>query len=111
MGDELVEATSGNTGLGIAWIGKLKGYKVTIITHDKVSCEKLALLKFFGASVMIMSSDTPAESEDHYVNVARRYAAQKGVTFAINLIIIQIVKLITIVQLLNSGFRAVGRRI
>lgn len=78
MGDELVEATSGNTGLGIAWIGKLKGYKVTIITHDKVSREKLALLKFYGASVMIMSSDTPAESEDHYVNVAKRYAAQKG---------------------------------
>ncbi|MEG1212393.1 MAG: cysteine synthase family protein [Leclercia sp.] len=78
LGDELVEATSGNTGLGIAWIGQLKGYKVTIITHDKVSNEKLALLRFYGASVIIMPSDAPAESKDHYVNVARGYAAQKG---------------------------------
>ena len=77
-GDELVEATSGNTGIGIAWIGRLKGYEVTIITHDKVSKEKLALLKFYGANVIIMSSETSADSEDHYVKVARRYASQKG---------------------------------
>jgi len=77
-GDELVEATSGNTGIGIAWIGRFKGYRVTIITHDKISKEKLALLKFHGANVIIMSSETPADSEDHYVKAARRYASQKG---------------------------------
>ncbi|EBJ5652464.1 cysteine synthase family protein [Salmonella enterica] len=77
-GYELVEATSGNTGIGIAWIGRLKGYKVTIFTHDKVSKEKLALLKFYGANVIIMSSETSADSEEHYVNVARRYASQNG---------------------------------
>ncbi|MCU6667686.1 pyridoxal-phosphate dependent enzyme [Enterobacteriaceae bacterium H4N4] len=64
MGDELVEATSGNTGIGIAWIGKLKGYKVTIITSDKISNEKLALLKFYGANVIIMPSDASLESND-----------------------------------------------
>lgn len=77
-GDELVEATSGNTGLGIAWIGRLKGYKVTIITHDKISKEKLALLKFYGASVIIMPSDAPVDAQDHYVNVARNYAKHQG---------------------------------
>lgn len=77
-GDELVEATSGNTGIGLAWIGRLKGYRVTIITPDKVSKEKLALLKFYGANVIIMSSKTSADSDDHYVKAARRYASQKG---------------------------------
>lgn len=77
-GDELVEATSGNTGIGIAWIGRCKGYKVTIITHDKISREKLALLKYYGANVIIMSSETPCDSAEHYVNVARRYSQQNG---------------------------------
>lgn len=77
-GDELVEATSGNTGIGIAWIGRLKGYKVTIFTHDKISTEKLALLKYYGASVLVMPSDTPINSSDHYVNVAANYASEAG---------------------------------
>lgn len=77
-GDELVEATSGNTGIGIAWVGLLKGYKVTIITHDKISAEKLALLKFYGATVMIMPSDAPAGSDKHYVKVATEYASFPG---------------------------------
>ncbi|MDC9588299.1 cysteine synthase family protein [Xenorhabdus sp. XENO-10] len=77
-GDELVEATSGNTGIGIAWIGHLKGYKVTIVTHDRISKEKLLLLKYYGANIIIMPSDAGANSEDNYVEVAKRYANQKG---------------------------------
>jgi len=77
-GMELVEATSGNTGIGIAWIGRLKGYKVTIVTHDRVSSEKLGLLKFYGANVIIMASDEPYGSKDHYINVAREYAKADG---------------------------------
>lgn len=77
-GNELVEATSGNTGIGIAWIGRLKGYKVTIVTHDKASAEKLALLKFYGASVVIMPSDAAPDSSDHYVNVAIKHASVPG---------------------------------
>ncbi|QUY46442.1 cysteine synthase family protein [Serratia plymuthica] len=76
-GFELVEATSGNTGLGLAWIGRFKGYRVTIITHDRVSKEKISLLKHYGANVIIMPSDAPADSDDNYVNVARRYANEK----------------------------------
>ncbi|HBJ6962122.1 TPA: cysteine synthase family protein [Salmonella enterica subsp. enterica serovar Duisburg] len=77
-GDELVEATSGNTGIGIAWVGRLKGYKVTIITHDKISAEKLALLKFYGATVIIMPSDAPVGSDKHYVKIATEYASFLG---------------------------------
>ncbi|AUH01413.1 cysteine synthase family protein [Prodigiosinella confusarubida] len=77
-GDELVEATSGNTGIGIAWIGQLKGYKVTIVTHDRISKEKLALLKYYGANVLIMPSDAPKNLIHNYVNVARKYSEIPG---------------------------------
>ncbi|AYN28303.1 cysteine synthase family protein [Buttiauxella sp. 3AFRM03] len=74
-GYELVEATSGNTGIGIAWVGRLKGYKVTIFTHDKVSKEKLALLKFYGATVFVAQADLPADSESNYLNLAKDYCS------------------------------------
>ncbi|WP_169050406.1 PLP-dependent cysteine synthase family protein [Brenneria salicis] len=80
-GDELIEATSGNKGIGIAWIGRLKGYKVTIVTHDRISKEKLALLKYHGASVIVMPSDAAPESNSNYVNVAKKYANQNGKFF------------------------------
>lgn len=77
-GMELVEATSGNTGVGVAWIGKHKGYKVTIVTHDKISKEKLALLKHLGANVILTSSSSPAGSRTHYIEMAKEYAAVSG---------------------------------
>ena len=77
-GMELVEATSGNTGVGVAWIGKHKGYKVTIVTHDKISKEKLALLKHLDANVIITTSSAPAGSSTHYIEMAKVYAAAQG---------------------------------
>lgn len=77
-GMELVEATSGNTGIGIAWIGRLKGYKVTIFTHERISKEKLDLLKFYGANVIIMDSEEPYASKKNYLNVANEYSKGHG---------------------------------
>lgn len=110
-GFELVEATSGNTGIGIAWIGRLKGYKVTIITHDKISKEKLALLKFHSANVIIASSEAPADSINHYVNIAREYSKGSRRFFVTSLIITLMFWLITIVRHLSFGLKGEGKRI
>ncbi|HCT4800554.1 TPA: cysteine synthase family protein [Klebsiella michiganensis] len=77
-GMELVEATSGNTGVGIAWIGKHKGYSVTIITPDKISCEKLALIKHLGANVIVTDSKAKPGTKEHCLEVAKCYAASPG---------------------------------
>lgn len=77
-GMELVEATSGNTGVGVAWIGKHKGYKVTIVTHDKISKEKLALLRHLDANVILTSSSAPSGSKSHYIEMAKDYSSHKG---------------------------------
>lgn len=77
-GMELVEATSGNTGVGIAWIGKHKGYAVTIITSDKISKEKLALIKHLGAKTIITDSNAKPGTKEHCLEVAKCYAASSG---------------------------------
>jgi cystathionine beta-synthase len=77
QGNTLVEASSGNTGIAAALIGGQKGYKVKIVTHDKISHEKLSLMKYNGANVIIVDSRLDAKSEGHYVNVARKIADQK----------------------------------
>jgi cystathionine beta-synthase len=76
-GNTLVEASSGNTGIAAALIGRQKGYKIKIITHDKISREKMALLKYYGANVTVVDSKLEAHSEGHYVNVAKNIALQK----------------------------------
>ncbi|MCV9878273.1 hypothetical protein NC803_05365 [Brenneria sp. KBI 447] len=57
-------------------MGRLKGYKVTMITYDRISKEKLSLLKYHGASVIVTPSDAAPESNSNYVNVAKKYANQ-----------------------------------
>jgi cystathionine beta-synthase len=77
-GMELVEATSGNTGIGIAWIGKLKGYHTTIVAQDNISPEKLTLLHHLSANVIITHSTAPPHTSRHFRNVARAYANAEG---------------------------------
>jgi cysteine synthase B len=72
-GKTIIEATSGNTGIGLAMIGKLKGYSVTIIMSEAVSIERQRMIKAFGADLIL----TPAaESTDGAIRKTRSLVAQ-----------------------------------
>jgi len=71
-GGTVVEATSGNTGVGLALVAAVKGYKAIFVMPDKVSTEKIKLLKAFGADVIITPTAVSPDSPDYYVNTARR---------------------------------------
>ena len=71
-GGTIVEPTSGNTGVGLAMLAAVRGYKVIFTMPDKVSEEKRALLKAYGAKVVVAPTELPPSSPDHYVNVALR---------------------------------------
>ena len=75
-GGTIVENTSGNTGMGIAMTAAVKGYRCVFTIPDKMSLEKINSLKAFGAEVIITPTDVPGDSPDHYVNVAKRIAAE-----------------------------------
>jgi len=67
-GGTIVEATSGNTGAGLAMTAAVKGYRAIFVLPDKASCEKVALLRAFGAEVVLVSHD----AEETYYDVADR---------------------------------------
>ena len=75
-GGTIVEPTSGNTGVGLAMLAAVRGYKVVFTMPDKVSEEKRALLRAYGAKVIIAPTEVSPESPDHYVNVARRLSEE-----------------------------------
>jgi len=56
-GMNLVEVTSGNTGIALAWLGRQKGYKVTIIMGDNMSVERQQVIKLFGAELILTPAD------------------------------------------------------
>ena len=72
----IVEATAGNTGLGIALIAKLKGYKAKVVILDKMNENKVFHLQALGAEVFKARSDVGPDSKEHYVNVAKRICAE-----------------------------------
>ena len=75
-GGTIVEGTSGNTGVGLAIAAALKGYRCIFTMPDKMSQEKVRLLKAFGAEVIITPTAVPPDHPDHYVVMARRIAAE-----------------------------------
>ena len=83
-GSTVVEATAGNTGLGLALIALLKGYKAKVVILDKMNQNKIFHLKSLGAEVMLAKSDVGPDSPDHYVNMAKRVAAETNNSFMAN---------------------------
>lgn len=77
-GGTIVEATAGNTGLGLTLIGILKGYKVVLVVPDKMSVEKVAHCKAMGADVRMARSDVVKGHPDYYQDVAERLAREMG---------------------------------
>ncbi len=79
-GGTIVEATSGNTGIGLAIACAIKGYNCIFVVTDKVSTEKINYLKAFGADVIVVSNAVKHDSKDYYVNVAKQIAAENDNT-------------------------------
>jgi cystathionine beta-synthase len=71
-GGTLVEPTSGNTGLGLAMVAVLRGYRVIAVMPDKMSREKIDTLRAHGAEVVVCPTDVPPESPQSYYRVADR---------------------------------------
>jgi cystathionine beta-synthase len=73
-GGTIVEPTSGNTGHGLAIAAALKGYRCIFVMADKQSAEKQALLRAYGAEVVLCPTNVAPESPESYYSVARRLA-------------------------------------
>lgn len=74
----LVEATAGNTGLGLALVAAQKGYRLLIVVPDKMSQEKIFHLKAMGAEVVMTRSDVTKGHPEYYQDMAARIAQEKG---------------------------------
>lgn len=75
-GGTIVEATGGNTGLALAMAASLKGYRCICTMPDKMSNEKVKLLRAFGAEVIITPTAVPPDHPDHYLQKARSITAE-----------------------------------
>ena len=75
-GGTIVEGTSGNTGVGLAIAAALKGYRCIFTMPDKMSQEKVRLLKAFGAEVVITPTAVPPDHPDNYVMKAKQIAKE-----------------------------------
>ncbi|HRN25623.1 MAG: pyridoxal-phosphate dependent enzyme [Ignavibacteriaceae bacterium] len=71
-GGTIIEATSGNTGIGLALSAAVKGYKTIFVVTDKVSDEKINYLKALGSEVIVVSNSVDPDHPEYYVNVAKR---------------------------------------
>ena len=71
-GGTIIEATSGNTGVGLAMVAAIKGYRCIFIMPDKMSAEKTRLLKAYGAEVVITPTSAETNSSEGYGGVAQR---------------------------------------
>lgn len=83
-GGTLIEATAGNTGLGLALVAAQKGYRLILVIPDKMAQEKVLHLKAMGAEVHITRSDVCKGHPDYYQDVAERLAREIPGAFYVN---------------------------
>ena len=75
-GGTIVEPTSGNTGVGLAMAAALKGYRCIFVMPDKMSQEKIAMLRAYGAEVVITPTAVEPDSPESYYSVSDRLAEE-----------------------------------
>lgn len=80
-GDTIVEATAGNTGLGLALVAAQKGYKLILVLPDKMSQEKIFNLRAMGAEVVLTRSDVEKGHPEYYQDLGKHIAETKGAYF------------------------------
>jgi cystathionine beta-synthase len=83
-GGTIIEATAGNTGIGLALVGALKGYQVILVIPDKMSREKIFHLEGLGARIVITRSDVPEGHPEYYQDLARQIASVTKDSFLAN---------------------------
>ncbi len=83
-GGTIVENTSGNTGIGLAMVAAVKGYKAIITIPDKMSTEKINLLKAFGVEVIVTPTDVPHDDPRSYYETAKRIAKETPDAFYVD---------------------------
>ena len=80
-GDTIVEATAGNTGLGLALVAARKGYPLILVLPDKMSQEKIFNLRAMGAEVVLTRSDVAKGHPEYYQDLGKRIAEERGAYF------------------------------
>jgi len=83
-GGTIVEATAGNTGLGLALVAAAKGYRLILVIPDKMSQEKILHLRALGAKAVITRSDVTKGHPEYYQNLAEKIAADTPGAFYVN---------------------------
>ena len=83
-GDTLIEATAGNTGLGLALVAAQKGYRLLLVIPDKMSQEKIFHLRAMGAEVVMTRSDVSKGHPEYYRDVAERLAREMPNAYFVN---------------------------
>jgi len=83
-GGTIIEATAGNTGIGLALVAAIKGYKIILVIPDKMSREKILHLEGLGAEIVLTRSDVPEGHPEYYQDLARKIVEETPGSFLAN---------------------------
>jgi len=83
-GGTIIEGTSGNTGMGLALVANLKGYRLICVMADKQSKEKVDILRAVGAEVVVCPTDVEADDPQSYYSVSKRLAKETPNSWYVN---------------------------